>query len=575
MIVTLPWVGPREKIMGYFASLGYSRPEHVDEADYLQELPTIEGRRFISSLNAPTTAAELANKWRESKLYKSIWADMKYHSSADAIKLEANTTVWYVEYTEKFAGNFWFCFKLCLDRQTKVILRDNAFIGAHVGQSLIVGAVAGSLFSNLSRTDMTTLNGFMFNTMLFGALSAFSMFPIIYDQKAVFYKQKDSLFFSTASYTLAQAIAYLPIQIIETILYVVIVYWSAGLSDESNGSRFLTFILLDLVFSMCISQLFRLVATCVADMKTALPITGLVIMVMILFSGFIQPKSLISDGWIWFYWINPVSWALKSAFVNELTSSRYDFLVCTDPSCTQHERYGDFQLKAYGNPTEEVWIWYCFAVLVGMYMLLFFFTYVALEYVRTEPVPLPPVRNVEDKCSSISDKVDVITSNQAGADTSKGYEMVQQGGDMDGVADVEQGTPASVPTKDKTSTAQTLPFDPVTMAFKDVRYTVTLLTGEDVDLLNGVSGFFEPGTVTALMGSSGAGKTTLLDVLAGRKNTGVVTGDMFINGLPKIDRYFRQIMGYVEQFDCLHQRSTPKETITFNAALRLPADIDK
>jgi len=32
-----------------------------------------------------------------------------------------------------------------------------------------------------------------------------------------------------------------------------------------------------------------------------------------------------------------------------------------------------------------------------------------------------------------------------------------------------------------------------------------LILGEDVDLLKGVSGYLEPGTMTALMGTSGAG----------------------------------------------------------------------
>ena len=40
-----------------------------------------------------------------------------------------------------------------------------------------------------------------------------------------------------------------------------------------------------------------------------------------------------------------------------------------------------------------------------------------------------------------------------------------------------------------------------------------------LQLLRGCSGAFQPGVLTALVGSSGAGKTTLMDVIAGRKTS--------------------------------------------------------
>lgn len=47
-------------------------------------------------------------------------------------------------------------------------------------------------------------------------------------------------------------------------------------------------------------------------------------------------------------------------------------------------------------------------------------------------------------------------------------------------------------------------------------------------LLHDVMGYVKPGTLTALMGASGAGKTTCLDVLAQRKNIGVIAGDVLV-----------------------------------------------
>jgi ABC-type multidrug transport system ATPase subunit len=72
---------------------------------------------------------------------------------------------------------------------------------------------------------------------------------------------------------------------------------------------------------------------------------------------------------------------------------------------------------------------------------------------------------------------------------------------------------------------------------------VPLPNGEQIDLLKGVSGYFKPGTMTALMGSSGAGKTTLLDVIAGRKTSGTIKGDLYVNSAPiEMKSYSRVIV---------------------------------
>jgi hypothetical protein len=48
---------------------------------------------------------------------------------------------------------------------------------------------------------------------------------------------------------------------------------------------------------------------------------------------------------------------------------------------------------------------------------------------------------------------------------------------------------------------------------------------------------------------AGAGKTTLMDVLAGRKTTGRVEGQVWVDGHPKEQHTFARVCGYVEQTD--------------------------
>ena len=93
-------------------------------------------------------------------------------------------------------------------------------------------------------------------------------------------------------------------------------------------------------------------------------------------------------------------------------------------------------------------------------------------------------------------------------------------------------------------------------------------------LLNGVSGAFRPGVLSALMGVSGAGKTTLMDVLAGRKTGGYIEGNITISGFPKNQETFARISGYCEQNDIHSPHVTVYESLLYSAWLRLSSEVD-
>jgi len=60
-----------------------------------------------------------------------------------------------------------------------------------------------------------------------------------------------------------------------------------------------------------------------------------------------------------------------------------------------------------------------------------------------------------------------------------------------------------------------------------------------------------------------------MDVIAMRKNTGTVSGEVLVNGFPQDEVSFRRFAGYVEQFDVQSPELTVFETILFSARLRL------
>lgn len=100
------------------------------------------------------------------------------------------------------------------------------------------------------------------------------------------------------------------------------------------------------------------------------------------------------------------------------------------------------------------------------------------------------------------------------------------------------------------------------------------LQEEKLQLLVNVTGVFQPGVLTALVGVSGAGKTTLMDVLAGRKTGGHIEGQIYISGYPKNQETFARISGYCEQSDVHSPCLTVHESLLFSAWLRISSQCD-
>lgn len=109
------------------------------------------------------------------------------------------------------------------------------------------------------------------------------------------------------------------------------------------------------------------------------------------------------------------------------------------------------------------------------------------------------------------------------------------------------------------------------LTWENLSYDVPVPGGK-LRLLREVYGYVRPGELTALMGASGAGKTTLLDVLAARKNVGVIGGDILVDGIPP-GTSFQRGTSYAEQLDVLESTQTVREAFRFSADLRQPYEV--
>lgn len=111
-----------------------------------------------------------------------------------------------------------------------------------------------------------------------------------------------------------------------------------------------------------------------------------------------------------------------------------------------------------------------------------------------------------------------------------------------------------------------------TVMFKDITYRVrdrSHHTGYKT-VLNRVTGQFDWGKLSAVMGSTGAGKTTLLHILAGDVAVGAeVSGRILLNNRPvNTDQPLWQRCGFVSAASEMHRDLTVEQILTFAMKLR-------
>ncbi|TBU04509.1 ABC transporter [Hamiltosporidium magnivora] len=91
-----------------------------------------------------------------------------------------------------------------------------------------------------------------------------------------------------------------------------------------------------------------------------------------------------------------------------------------------------------------------------------------------------------------------------------------------------------------------------------------------VRLITNANGIVKAGSLCAIMGPSGSGKTTLIKGLVGRIPSGAKTkGDILVNGKARDYENWCKNIGYVDQDDCIYEKLTVLETVTYAARFRL------
>ncbi|PSS03109.1 Pleiotropic drug resistance protein [Actinidia chinensis var. chinensis] len=542
--------GPRSHVLEFFEDCGFRCPERKGVADFLQEVISKKDQvqywhQAEESYNY-ISADTFSKKFKESLFGKKLDEElskpfMKTQGHKEAISFS------------KYSLSKWALFRACMSREF-LLMKRNSFVYVFKSiQLVITSSIAMTVFLR-TRMGVDVIHANSYLGALFFALLVlfFDGFPelsMTVARLAIFYKQRDLYFYPAWSYAIPATILKVPLSLLEALIWTSLTYYVIGYSPEA-GRFFRHFILLFAVH-FAATSMFRFLASVFRTVVASTTAGSLAILFVCLFSGFIIPKPAMPHWLKWGFWVSPLTYGEIGLAVNEFLAPRWQNALAVNTTI------GKETLESRGLNFSGYSFWLSLGALFGFAIIFNIGFTLALTFLN------PP----GSRAIISNEKLSQI---QGSEDSSNGAHIVKKS--------KNSPTITSKPHKGRV----VLPFEPLTLVFQDVQYYVDTplamrergFTQKKLQLLGDITGAIKPGVLTALMGVSGAGKTTLLDVLAGRKTSGTVEGEIRIGGYLKVQETFARVSGYCEQTDIHSPQITVEESVVFSAWLRLHPEID-
>jgi ATP-binding cassette subfamily G (WHITE) protein 2 (SNQ2) len=563
------YFGPADEARGYFEGLGFREKPRQTTPDYLTGCTDPFEREYKdgrSASDVPSTPEALAEAFNKSESASRLATEMtEYHARMDeekhvyedfqtAVKESKRHAPQKSVYSIPFHLQVWALAK----RQFLLKWQDKFSLVVSWATSLIIAIIIGTVWLDLPDTSAGafTRGGVLFISLLFNAFQAFSELASTMLGRPIINKHRAFTFHRPSALWIAQIGVDLLFSAAQIFVFSIIVYFMTGLARDAGA--FFTFFLIITTGYLAMTLFFRTVGCLCPDFDVAIRLAATIITLFVLTSGYlIQWQS--EQVWLrWIFYINALGLGFAALMMNEF--SRVD-LTCADTSiipngpgyddinsqvCTlagstagsNAVSGADYVKASFSWDTGDLWMyWGITVVLIVGFLLANAFLGEFVKWGaggRTVTFFVKEDKELQELNGKLREKRDRRNNKKEGADDSSDLNITSK----------------------------------AVLTWEDLTYDVPVPSGE-LRLLKHIYGYVKPGQLTALMGASGAGKTTLLDVLANRKNIGVIGGDKLVDGkVPGVA--FQRGTAYAEQLDVHEPATTVREALRFSADLRQP-----
>ncbi|PPR00573.1 hypothetical protein CVT24_005458 [Panaeolus cyanescens] len=576
----MAYFGPADQAKQYFIDMGYIPANRQTTADFLVAVTDPNGRiPRPGAIGQPRTADEFAQYFLTSKLgrknreeieaYKHQYVDKSElkHAYAESARAEfAKRSGMKNPYMLTIPQQV----KIVMKRRVQILMGNSLATGmqlfAFVFQSVIMGSVflrapeaTGAYFSR---------GGVLFFALLFSALSSMAEIPALFSQRPIVARHEKAAFYHPFVEALALTLVDIPITLVTLIVFSIILYFMVQLQQTAH--QFFIFYLFLVVMTLCMKAYFRAVAAAFASEATAQGFGGISVLALTIYVGYSIPKPSMIGALRWITYINPLKYGFEAVMTNEFRTldgvcsnlvpqgPGYENATLANQVCAtvgsvpgQATVSGARFLElSYGFKFSTLWM--NFGIIVAFTIAFLSVLLLFSEFNTTLST---------DSATTLFKPSSKAKAAKKKADEEFGDEKA-----------VQHSYPPAPAHDNEVASTDVIPQTNEIFSWQNLNYVVPIPGEADRKLLSDVWGYVAPGKLTALMGESGAGKTTLLNVLAERTDTGVITGNRFVNGQP-LPPDFQSQSGYCQQMDTHEPLSTVREALLFSAKLRQPPSV--
>jgi ABC-type multidrug transport system ATPase subunit len=570
--------GAQKDAVPFMEDLGFVRDSGSNRGDFLTGVTVPTERRIAPGYENtfPRDADGVLAAYEKSDIKSKMVEECKRYPTTD--EATENTAVFKeMAAREKQKGvperspvtaNFLTQVMAATTRQYQIMWGDKSTLFMKQGATLIQALLGGSLFYNApdNSAGLFLKGGALFFSILYNALIALAEVTDSFTGRPILAKHRSFALYDPAAVCIAQIIADLPITAFQVTQFGLVLYFMVGL--KTTAAAFFTYLVTNYLTALSMTAFFRLVGAAFPTFDAATKVSGLSIVSLFVYMGYMIIRPEMHPWLDWIFWINPMGYGFEALLGNEFHNQEIPcvgpYIIPNGPGYVQGEGgqacagvggalpgatsvTGDAYLEYMSFSHSH--LWRNFGIICAWWVLFvgltIFFTSRWKQVGEGGRNLLIPREQQHKSHHLLPSKDDEATATEK--------PRAQNGaGASDDEPDANLMRNRSIFT------------------WKNLTYTVKTSDGDRV-LLNNVHGYVKPGMLGALMGSSGAGKTTLLDVLAQRKTEGTIHGSVLVDGRP-IPVSFQRSAGYVEQLDVHEPLATVREALEFSALLRQSRD---